>query len=558
MNPEIRQRIEEDIAREARGREATDYMIPGRIAAVMERERQFHGNAPIRPIKRPEGAGIGPDSEGESSDGFDYYHAAQGDYEAVCQNQTGQETPQEVWESLRERRADQDAMTEEMARALDSTGRFPAKRFHFGENDPGRCTVIDLMTGAILPLSPTRRVTFLPTHAAGQRAKMLRDIEHFISTLPGSGRKAAMFTITNGPRVALHRITLREETQKFHRWLSKMAATHAFKRWGLRMEWRATEFGSPRWEHDPASGMDQMTLHLHAHCLVTLPERMTERRRKKMRKKLWKIFGVFWDDSGDIRNPREFVKYPVKDGDLETILRDGGPGLLADLRDALAGLHIVQPMGELKAVRKKRRDIARRITAFTRDNGRSLEETGDWNAVKRPLAGPNRQRAAYKRAAQSLSARLACANHCRKLGTAAGDSAGDFSESPEESGRLEGESAEPDPERRSDSGRKAPRIANRILALLAPGPYGSRYSAPAVVVWGFNGDVAAVLGQPRARAVIENHRAAYIRAGAGASRVSRESSQGSFNCPRPDSRAERPRRPEPAWATEMLLEFAKN
>ena len=62
----------------------------------------------------------------------------------------------------------------------------------------------------------------------------------------------------------------------------------------------------------------------------------TGKQRATFRRKLWRKLGRdedgqsvgrHWDDAGQIQNPREFVKYPVKPGDLETILRDGGPGL---------------------------------------------------------------------------------------------------------------------------------------------------------------------------------------------------------------------------------------
>lgn len=559
----LRERIERDISEESRGRDAADYFIPARIAAGFRREAIL-ANRPQRPIIAPEGAGIAPDSEGEGSDGFDFWHAAQSDYEAVCENQTGQTIPDDVFETGRARRAEQDQTSVELAKALDSTGRFSASPYYKGEFDPGRCSVIGLFTGEALPMPSVKRSNMLPSVAKANRAKMLRDIEHFLATLPGSGRKAAMFTITNGPRVAILREGLRGDISEFHRWLSKMAATPAFKRWGLRMEWRATEFGKPKWEHDQASGMDQMTLHLHAHCLVTMPERMTDRRRKKMRKKLWRVFGVIWDDAGDIINAREFVKYPVKDSDLQTILSEAGPGVLADFCEAIRGMHIVQPMGELKRVRLQRRVNARRISAFSRLDGRTLEETGDWNAGKRPLTPPNKRREAYKKRAATIAARLACAEHCRAFGTdAAAPTGTETGDSPVyEHGEADEGDGCSDPDRKP--GEKTPPPKNRVIALLAPAPYGSPICEPGVVVWGFDGNLGAVLRQPRVAAIVARHRRAFedaqaaralIRACADACtrapRAASEGSQRSNNCPRPKP-------PPDPWSTETLLEFARN
>lgn len=464
-----------------------------------------------------------PDPEGEADDGFDYAHAAEGDYQAVCQNQTGRIVPEEAFADLRQRREEMDAQTVEIAKALECRG----EKFYYGPNHPSSCTLIGLYSGAILPMPAVRRVAFLPAVAAGNRAKMLRDVEHFLGCHTGNAR---MFTITNGKRVPIHRITLREDTKDFHRWLSKMAADSAFKIFGLQMEWRATEFGSPKW--DPETG--QMTLHLHAHCLVTEPVGMSKKRRGKLRRKLWKTFGVHWDDAGTIENAREFVKYPVKPGDVDTILREAGPGVLCDFYDAIKGLHIVQPMGELRAIRSRRRAAARRVTAFSRMDGRTLEETGDWNAEKRPFAKPsgNRERIQWR----ELWLRLVTITKLRNRifpGIQSHDE-----------GVTELVAKLDDGNRRElgDTSRKSPRIANRIIARLAPAPYGSAVCEPAVVVWGFDGNLRAVLEQPRAARIIAQHRGAWdnaqqaralIRAcaQAPAPRAARQGSQRSNNCP---------------------------
>jgi hypothetical protein len=561
----LRARIEADIADENRSSRMRE-IFADRRQVTAKPPTPFDGRL-LAASGEPLGV-VTPDEQGDASDGFDWYHAAQGDYRGVCDNLTGETVPDDVFETGRSRRAEQDQTTVELAKALDSTGRFDASRYYKGEDDPGRCSVIGVFTGEALPMPSVKRSNMLPSIAKASRAKMLRDIEHFLATLPGSGRKASMFTITNGPRVAIAPAVLREATQNFHRWLSKVAAGRAFKEWGLRMEWRASEFGTPKWQHDPASGMDQMTMHLHAHCLVTMPERMTHRRRKKMRKKLWKVFGVIWDDAGDIRNPREFVKYPVKDSDLKTILHGAGPGVLADFCQAIRGLHIVQPMGELKRLRLTRRNNARRITAFNRLDGRTLEETGDWNAGKRPFALTNKRREAYKKRSATIAARLACAEHCRAFGSNAGDASPDGAsvQTPvyvfEHGDDGDGPS---DPDRRT--GEKTPPPKNRVIALLPPAPYGSPVCEPGVVVWAYDGNLAAVLRQPRVAAIIAQHREAfaaaaetrraYIRAGVCAPAAS-QSSQRSDNCPRPEfgPRRERPRESE--WQTETLLEFAKS
>lgn len=523
----LKERIEADIAEEAR---------QCRMRAVFAARAEAKRPPPARksppvycPFPRETGLET-PDSDGDASDGFDYIHAAQGDYRAVCANQTGRILPEEVFTRLCDRRAEMDQQTEEIARALDSTGRFGASPYWRGENDPSRCFVIGVFSGTVLPLPPVKRASVLPSIAAQYRAKMLRDVEHFMACHPLNAR---MFTITNGKRVPIHRITLREDVTAFHRWLSKMASDPTFKVCGVRMQWRATEFGTPEW--DPETG--QMTLHLHAHCLVTEPEGMTRKRRAKVRRKLWRLFGVHWDDAGTIENAREFVKYPVKPADVQAIIRQGGPGVLADFIEAIRGLHTVQPMGDLRAVRSKRRAAARRITAFTREDGRSLEETGDWNALKRPFPKAKNRESLHLRKLWGVLQQVIPAPFRLFPGVKSeADAETETIARMDEGNRLE----------TGVSGGKSPRVANRIIALLAPAPYGSPVCEPGATVWGFNGDLRAVLDQPRVRAVIEAHRAAWqaaqdaralVRASAGACapgarvRASGKGSQWSNNCP---------------------------
>lgn len=534
----LRVRIEADIADEARSVRMAQI-----FAQRAEGKRLALRSAPpaIIPMTGISGEVGELDPEGDGDDGFEYLHVGEADYKAVCANLTGSIIPESAFEKLRLRRALQNGASIEMARALESTGRFPDKPFFHGPDHPDAMTVIGLQSGAVLPIPALRRVNFFPAIAAANRGRMLRDVEHFIACHPGRSR---MFTMTRGPRVAIHRVTLRQDFSNFNRRLSKLAA-RLRRELGVSMQWAGNELGSPEW----VSG--QMTVHLHAHILVTEPESMNPKKRAKIRRKIWALLTdkktgekTHWDDSGEIQNAREFVKYPVKDADLSTILREGGPGVLADLYEALRGMRFCRPMGQLRNIRAMRKADARRITAFSRFDGRQLEETGDWNAGKRPLASRNQKRIAYRARAQSLAARLACAEACRLVGTAAGDSGGlsaaQLSISPIESGRLEPDSDDDRP-RRGDSDKKSPRVKNRVIARLAPAPYGGPICEPAVLVWGFDGDLRALLAQPRVVAIIRETAQAYndaeearalIRACAGACALAaNQSSQRSANCP---------------------------
>ncbi|MDD5351518.1 MAG: hypothetical protein PHQ12_15000 [Chthoniobacteraceae bacterium] len=450
------------------------------------------------------------------------------DYREVCANQTGRFIPDAAYVKARERREQADQATVAIAKALECRGG----RFYYGEDWADRCTVIGLFSGAILPLPATRRVNFFPAHAAQQRAKMLRDVEHFADCY--GAEHCHMYTITRGQRVDIDPAPLREAIQAFHRRLSKLAAHPTFKRFGIRMQWAATEFGSPQW--NPETG--RIGAHIHSHCLVTEPQSMSKKRRGKLRKKLWRVFGVHWDDSGPIQNIREFVKYPMKPADLDRIISEAGPGVLCDFYDAVKGLHISRPMGDLRRIRSIRRAKPSRLVRMTVENeGSILAEKADWNAGHRPMKdqGPRRR---YLKRAERLAQSMPKAESMQSADEY--DAKGN--------------------QRQTDSAQcKGPNIRNRIIARLAPAPYGGPILEPAVVVWGFDGDLDAIRGQRIAADIIAAHRAAWadaeaaralihacaLDAGARAPGAS-EGSQRSDNCP------EAP----PDWQRELALAAA--
>jgi|GEM_PF-4823877 len=529
------------------GRHLVGHTLRKRIAADVALHGRPKPKSECELIRTSDAPGMTPDyvehlrrgGDNDVDDLGEIYAAKENSYSAVLENQTGRIIPDDAVEKLRARRDEMDARTIRLAQALECRG----ERFYYGPNHPGRCTVIGLLSGTELPLPAVRRTVVLPSVAAQARSKMLKDIEYFIARDP---MRARMYTITNGPRVGIVKGKLRENIQAFHRRLSKLAKKLR-DRFGLVIQWRATEFGSPQW--DPETG--QMTLHLHAHLLVTEPPSMHPKRRGKIRRKLWSLFGTHWDDAGRIENVREFVKYPVKPSDLETIKREAGPGVLCDFYEEVKGLHIVQPMGELKAERSRRRKatLPRRIVALTGPDGRYLSEEADWNAGKRPLAKPKKHRKELKKSAAVIAAQMETAQLAQMA-------AGGFDETPGEETADDNSLGGAD-----DDGPAAPRISNRIIARLAPAPYGGAILEPAVVVWGYDGDLAAVLSQPLAARAIAQAAPAYTRARALArarARTAEQSSQRSDNCPRP------PGRPWPMADLlamsdgQRALEFAEN
>jgi len=477
------------------------------------------------------------------------YDQREADYLEVCAAGTGEIIPDAAYESARERRAEMDGQTIDLARALECRG----DKFVYGQNSGNRCTVVCVFSGVALPLPPVRRVSILPSIAAQLRSRMLRDIEHFISCRPTNSR---MFTITSGPRVP--QSSLRQEVSAFHRKLSKWNSGKVFRRFRLCMQWRATEFGSMQW--DPETG--QPTWHLHAHVLVTEDRPLSRRQRRLCRTALWRLLKVHWDDAGAIENPREFVKYPVKPGDLRRLTQEGGNGALFEFYQQTKGLHLTQPMSELRRVRAARKSKARRLVRMpVVHEGSILVEKADWNAGSRPLKDQTNRRAYLKRLAENgvpISRKEQDEAESAPNGRQSGQSGTGFGESrtemdsewdrkaelnrggngafPAENGTQTArnrkskretngiESADLETEWDQDSGgdgrpkaetgggksgENCPKLRNRIVARLAPAPYGGPVLEPAVVVWGYTGDLNAIRSDPRAAAIIAANQPAW-------------------------------------------------
>jgi hypothetical protein len=209
--------------------------------------------------------------------------------------------------------------------------------------------------------------------------------------------------MSSGERVRLSGI--RERAQYLHRKISALNAAQFMKDAGVEIQFRSTELGSPEYKENGARTADSGELerdggglwfNVHAHLIITQKRFLdTEKEWKPLLKRVGQFWGHWWKDgsedkdgkhmSGRIRDHREVCKYITKPGEM---LKLTGPELVA-LNEQLTRLKIMQPMGELAAQMKTRKNPAcplRLVRKSTPDGGSVLKEVKNWNRQNRRTA----------------------------------------------------------------------------------------------------------------------------------------------------------------------------
>lgn len=232
-----------------------------------------------------------------------------------------------------------------------------------------------------------RRVMFLPTTAQQVRRPLLSALESFLD----GQRMARMWTMTNGPRVPLHRV--RGEMKDLHRKISTLNAAKFMRRAGVQIVFRTTELGTPEFTKagpceggEIERGSDGVAyFHLHAHLVVILRRPMNRKQWKKFRSKVSRFWVHWWKDGGEdkngkqtsglIQNGREVCKYMTKPAELLKL--DGAE--LNELRRQISRMKICQPMGIFAEEIESRKSRWMRLNREDLEDGPTLVECPDWN-----------------------------------------------------------------------------------------------------------------------------------------------------------------------------------
>lgn len=303
----------------------------------------------------------------------------------LVRTETGNPAGQKFSKQKRER-LELLAQSHELAQRLEAAG-VPAYR-----HDDTSLWVYWICSGHWEELAKFRRIMFLPAVAAQVRAAKLAALEFFLQKNPF----CRFWTFTSGPRVNLDRLRGRIE------WLhQKLNALNKFLRrhYSVELVFRSTELGSVEFDAagnalaDAKSGRIEQDedgaplFHPHAHCVVqSLRGFIPPTVWAQMFADIWEFWRddkgnqLNWDGGrrgqpGVIRNARECCKYVTKPGDMLRLT----PTDLAKTQAALAGLKLVQPLGDLKREIAARKAARKRLIRQQTPDGCVWRECFDWN-----------------------------------------------------------------------------------------------------------------------------------------------------------------------------------
>ena len=362
--------------------------------------------------------GIDPDYEfaADHVDGAEVaaeaFERVQRDSEYIyhVKNRAGEIISEESYKRQTEMRAEMEAQAMEIALSLELVwkSRARAEAAANGEDfdeskapsafdksaQRRRPMIVDPIGRKVLSIVPYRRTNINPVCAQVRRSPMLKHLESFLSAHP----LAKMFTFTHGQRVSLSEVgAVRAAIHEQHRDLSKLNAHPVMKKYGCRLQFRATEFGTLyracRWprrcinvtgqthfecspgEDDPG----EIWLHIHSHVFATFERALGAGEFAQFAKLVWKIWGRHWDYGRTINDAREACKYPVKPADYK--FAKFTPEDTDRLYQELYKMRLVTPLDGLKRKIRFRKDLALKgVKRRTSEGELSLHFRPDWNA----------------------------------------------------------------------------------------------------------------------------------------------------------------------------------
>ncbi len=220
-----------------------------------------------------------------------------------------------------------------------------------------------------------RRIMLNPYVAAMARASKLAAVEYFLAF--HEPWRYRMWTFTSGERCKVDQVPIR--CRWMFRRLSKLNAKLKKHFPGVEIVFRATEFGSLESEKKGSGGEIQrrgrhVFYHPHCHCILYVS-------RPFMSEGMWDLLidyvhgfwrrngeKIHWDAGNLIRNARELVKYVSKPGDM-CWLAEHRPDELGKLYNALEGMRLLEPMGELRRQIRAREQAGLTLARRTTDDG---------------------------------------------------------------------------------------------------------------------------------------------------------------------------------------------
>jgi len=217
-----------------------------------------------------------------------------------------------------------------------------------------------------------RRCNFIPVIAQQKRRFVVKLLEYWLK----KHGHARFWTFTSGERCTV--ADLRERIQDLNRKISRLNAESFMKDAGATIIFRATETGSlvddEGKEQKNAEG--QWLYHPHSHCMVQMTKgRISRPRWSALMRKVWNFMDRNWDEGGQIDSVRECAKYPMKPTDVARLSADETKQLFT----ALHRLHLVQPLGSVKAFKEELLKAGQTLAYKRTEDGTRLIRTTNPN-----------------------------------------------------------------------------------------------------------------------------------------------------------------------------------
>lgn len=279
----------------------------------------------------------------------------------MLENLTGVGMHEDTWLKTKVRRAELERQTDALCWKLEQSG------VEVYRADPNRVVVMGLCSGGVEDVAQRRNINFLPAVAAANRSGMLKDLTYFADSHPN----LRYWVVTNGPRCTLENV--RERICDLSRCVSKFAAQSWMKDNDIEVVFRGVECTFRR---EPGG---KITVHPHANLLLWPKRHLGGEKWSEVLAKAHAYFGWHFADNGRLVSPDEAVKYPFKPAEMEGLTGEE----LAELREQLHGLKLIQPMASFARMRRDLEAARLRV-------GKARDRSGVWRwvLVRRPSLRP--------------------------------------------------------------------------------------------------------------------------------------------------------------------------
>lgn len=287
--------------------------------------------------------------------------------ELLWEQRVGFETPRDAWVEQQSKARVLREQSDDLARRLEDHD-IPAF-------DTSRdLTIVGLVSAASEQIRPYRNINFLPAVQSRNKREMLRSVAYWMDVTPANQRR--MWVLSWGWVPAAD---LREAAKALARAVSKLAADQEMREAKLELVLRSTEFTSQR---DEAG---KLHWNLHAHLLLRARKYLGKTRWNELRDKMAERYSPkSYINDTPIADAAEVVKYSFKPAEIAAL----DDAELVDLFHQTRGLHLHQPLGELRELRQKleAENLRLVLLAPTNNGGR-----GKWATLERPKV-PKREK----------------------------------------------------------------------------------------------------------------------------------------------------------------------